>query len=69
MTKGYGNDIALLKLSRPALIGGRVGLACLPRGDLTERVAPGTKCFLTGTSMLLDPIQPGGALVATETSF
>jgi len=48
MTKGYGNDIALLKLSRPALIGGRVGLACLPSGDLTDRVAPGTKCFLTG---------------------
>ena len=48
MTKGFGNDIALLKLSRPALLGGRVGLACLPKGDITDRVAPGTKCFVTG---------------------
>lgn len=48
ITKGYGNDIALIKLSRPALLGNSVGLACLPSGDPRDRVAPGTKCFLTG---------------------
>ena len=48
MTKGYGNDIALIKLSRPAILGARVGVACLPSGDPTDRVAPGTKCFLSG---------------------
>ena len=69
MTKGYGNDIALLKLSRPALIGGRVGLACLPSGDLTDRVAPGTKCFLTGTSMLFNPIQTGGGADSARKNF
>lgn len=49
MTKGFGNDIALLKLSSPAVLGNRVGLACLPSGDPTDRVPPGTKCFLTGS--------------------
>lgn len=49
MTKGFGNDIALLKLSSPAFLGDRVGLACLPSGDPTDRVPPGTKCFLTGS--------------------
>ena len=48
MTEGFGNDIALIKLSRPALLGGIVGLACLPQGDNVDRVAPGTKCFVTG---------------------
>lgn len=48
MTEGFGNDIALIKLSRPALLGGIVGLACLPKGDNADRVAPGTKCFVTG---------------------
>ena len=48
MTKGYGNDIALIKLSRPAILGRRVGLACIPSGDDTDRVPPGTKCFMTG---------------------
>lgn len=48
MTKGYGNDIALIKLSRPALLSARVGLACLPSGRKTDRVTPGTMCYLTG---------------------
>ncbi|XP_078373651.1 chymotrypsin-like elastase family member 3B [Oculina patagonica] len=48
MTKGYGDDIALIKLSRPALLNGRVGLACLPSGRKTDRVTPGTMCYLTG---------------------
>jgi len=48
MTNGRGNDIALLKLSRPARLSHTVGLACLPNGNLMDRVTPGTKCFLTG---------------------
>lgn len=48
MTNGRGNDIALLKLAHPALLSHTVGLACLPNGNLMDRVTPGTKCFLTG---------------------
>ena len=48
MTEGYGNDIALVKLSRPAMLSARVGLACMPSGKKTDRVAPGTMCYLTG---------------------
>jgi len=48
MTDGYGNDIALIKLSRPALLNARVGLACMPSGNKTDRVTPGTMCYLTG---------------------
>ena len=48
MTDGYGNDIALIKLSRPAILNARVGLACMPSGNKTDRVTPGTMCYLTG---------------------
>lgn len=48
MTEGYGNDIALVKLSRPAMLNARVGLACMPSGKKTDRVTPGTMCYLTG---------------------
>ena len=51
MTNGRGNDIALLKLSRPARLSHTVGLACLPNGNLMDRVTPGTKCFLTGKKL------------------
>ena len=40
-------NIALLKLSRPALLSHTVGLACLPNSNLMDRVTPRTKCFLT----------------------
>ena len=48
MANGRGNDIALLKLSRSARLSHTVGLACLPNGNLMDRVTPGAKCFLTG---------------------
>ncbi|KAK3708823.1 hypothetical protein QZH41_007175 [Actinostola sp. cb2023] len=43
--KAYGYDIALIKLSRPAVLTFAVGLACLPRQG--DRVPVGTKCYLT----------------------
>ncbi|KAK3750267.1 hypothetical protein QZH41_018672 [Actinostola sp. cb2023] len=43
--KGLGPDIALIKLSRPAVLTFAVGLACLPRQG--DRVPVGTKCYLT----------------------
>ena len=48
MVSGYGFDIALLKLARPATFETRkVWPACLPsRGD---RVAIGKECFITGS--------------------
>ena len=48
MTEGYGNDIALIKLSRPAMLNTRVGLACMPSGKETDRVVPGKMCYITG---------------------
>lgn len=48
MTNGFGNDIALIKLSHPALLSDRVGLACLPSGNHKDRVPPGSKCFVSG---------------------
>ena len=44
--KAYGYDIALIKLSRPAVLNFAVGLACLPKQD--DRVPVGTKCYITG---------------------
>ncbi|XP_020917704.1 elastase-1 [Exaiptasia diaphana] len=44
--KGYGYDIALIKLSRPAVLNFAVGLACLPKQD--DRIPVGTTCYLTG---------------------
>ena len=48
MTDGYGNDIALIKLSLPAMLNSRVGLACMPSGKKTDQVTPGTMCYVTG---------------------
>ncbi|KAK3740435.1 hypothetical protein QZH41_015490 [Actinostola sp. cb2023] len=43
--KWYAYDIALVKLSRPAVLNFAVGLACLPRQG--DRVPVGTKCYLS----------------------
>lgn len=43
---GYGHDIALIRLSRPAILKEAVGLVCLPKQD--NRVAVGKTCYLTG---------------------
>ena len=40
------NDIALLELERPVPLNDKVNLICLPQKD--SRVAPGTKCYITG---------------------
>ncbi|KAK3708822.1 hypothetical protein QZH41_007174 [Actinostola sp. cb2023] len=44
--KEYGYDIALIKLSRPAVLNYAVGLASLPKQG--DRVPVGTKCYFTG---------------------
>lgn len=47
MTHGYGFDVALVKLARPALFKpGKVWPACLPKKE--QRVPVGTECFITG---------------------
>lgn len=43
---GYGHDIALIRLSRPAVLNRGVGLVCLPKQN--QRVEVGTDCYLTG---------------------
>ncbi|KAL9970708.1 hypothetical protein ACROYT_G023120 [Oculina patagonica] len=40
------NDIALLQLDRPATLSSKVNLVCLPQKG--TKVAPGSKCFITG---------------------
>lgn len=45
---GYGHDIALIRLSRPAVLNKIVGLVCLPEQD--SRVAVHTACYLTGNA-------------------
>jgi len=45
-SSGYGHDIALIRLSRPAVLNKAVGLVCLPEQD--RRVAVGKMCVLTG---------------------
>ncbi|XP_068723572.1 zinc metalloproteinase nas-15-like [Montipora capricornis] len=47
------NDIALLKLSRPATINARVSPACLPQGNYI--VPPGTTCYTTGWGKIRHP--------------
>ena len=43
---GYGHDIALIRLSRPAVLNREVGLVCLPKQN--QRVEVGKGCYLTG---------------------
>lgn len=43
---GYGDDIALIRLSRPAIVNNAVGIVCLPKQD--NRVSIGKMCHLTG---------------------
>jgi len=47
---GYGHDIALIRLSRPAILNQAVGLVCLPKQN--ERVTIGKLCYLTGWGVL-----------------
>ena len=44
---GYGHDIALMRLSRPAVLNEAVNLVCLPKQG--QRVKTGQLCYLTGT--------------------
>ncbi|KAK3740437.1 hypothetical protein QZH41_015487, partial [Actinostola sp. cb2023] len=50
--KGIAYDIALIKLSRPAVLTFAVGLASLPRQG--DRVPVGTKCHLKGYDTIVD---------------
>lgn len=48
---GYGFDVALLKLARPAIFKpGQIWPACLPIQE--QRVAIGKECFITGKSRM-----------------
>ena len=44
------NDIALMRLVKPVQLGPKVGTVCFPRKN--TRVAPGTKCWISGLSSL-----------------
>ena len=44
------NDLALLKLSRPAFGSNGVGLVCLPKKDIS--LSPGQTCWITGWGYL-----------------
>ena len=45
---GLSNDIALLKLSRPALINTKVGPVCIPTDNSPYALKPKRKCYVTG---------------------
>ena len=45
------NDIALMRLVKPVQLGPKVGTVCFPRKN--TRVAPGTKCWISGLSSLI----------------
>ena len=49
-SSGYGHDIALIRLSRPAELNEAVGVVCLPEQD--KRVGIGKMCYLTGNAVL-----------------
>ncbi|KAJ7378272.1 Chymotrypsinogen B [Desmophyllum pertusum] len=40
------HDVAVLKLSRPATLGGKINTICLPSHG--SRVSPGATCYVTG---------------------
>ena len=48
---GYGDDIALIRLSKPAVLNQEVGLVCLPKQN--QRVVVGKLCYLTGNLKIL----------------
>ena len=49
MTRGYGFDVALVKLARPVMLeAGKVWPACLP--EQGNRVSIGELCYITGKS-------------------
>lgn len=58
---GYGHDIALIRLSRPAVLNRGVGLVCLPKQN--QRVEVGKVCYLTGWGVY----QSGGSDNKSET--
>lgn len=43
------HDIAVLTLSKPAVLSDKVGTVCLPQSG--QQVAPGTKCYITGMAI------------------
>lgn len=47
----FSNDLALLKLSRPASLSHEAGLICLPNKDLPLR-STGESCWITGWGYL-----------------
>ena len=55
---GYGHDIALIRLSRPAILNQAVGLVCLPKQN--ERVTIDKLCYLTGNTYRLLTRWDGG---------
>ena len=55
---GMSNDIALLKLSTPAMLNKRVGLACLPDKSVDLPINDiNKKCWITGMKCFFNPVQ------------
>ena len=55
---GMSNDIALLKLSTPAKLNKRVGLACLPDKSVDLPINDiNKKCWITGMKCFFNPVQ------------
>ena len=60
------HDVAVLKLSRPAKLGKKVGTICLPRQGSRARI--GSKCFVTGKKTIVKPVlHPRGMLGNSQT--
>lgn len=45
------HDVAVLKLARPATLGGKINTICLPSHG--SRVSQGTKCYVTGEIVII----------------
>ena len=43
------HDVALLKLSKPVTLGGKINTVCLPEDG--SRVSQGTTCYVTGNNL------------------
>lgn len=62
----HSSDIALIKLSRPAVMNSHVGTVCLPNPDKDPAV--GTKCYVSGFGKTGHPGKPSNVMMQTDLS-